>query len=294
VDAALEVGASVGGTHLPAPDVALVTVQRRRVSQWLGAVVVVVLFVLTVASIAHNKNIEWGVVRTYLSARSVLDGLRLTVELTVLSMIVAVAFGTVVAVCRLSPNPVLSWLSWFWTWFFRGVPLIVQLLIWGNFAILFKHIDIGVPFTHLIAARFGTNVVITTFVASILGLGLSESAYMAEIMRAGILSVEAAQSDAARSLGMTTRQLMRLVILPQAMRVIVPPTGNEFINLLKASSLVSVIAGGELLTAVENISSVNYRVVELLIVATFWYLVIVSIASVSQHFLERRLGRSQA
>jgi polar amino acid transport system permease protein len=159
----------------------------------------------------------------------------------------------------------------------------VQILIWGNLALLFEHIG-----------PFPTNAVMTPFVASVLALGLNEAAYMAEIVRAGILAVDRGQYEASMALGMPRALALRRIILPQALRVIIPPAGNQFISLLKATSLVSVIAGGDLLTAAENISSANLHTIELMLVATFWYLVLTTITSVGQFFVERRLGRGGA
>jgi len=184
------------------------------------------------------------------------------------------------AVMRVSSSPILRLASAGYTWLVRGTPLLVQILIWGNLALLFEHIG-----------PFRTNDVLTPFVASVIALGLNEAAYMAEIVRGGILSVDRGQADASLALGMSRALAMRRIILPQALRVIVPPAGNQFISLLKATSLVSVIAGGDLLTAAENIASANLHTIELMLVATFWYLVLTTITSVAQHFAERRLAR---
>jgi polar amino acid transport system permease protein len=191
--------------------------------------------------------------------------------------------GVVLAVMRISSSAILRVASGAYTWLVRGTPLLVQILIWGNLALLFEYLG-----------PFRTNDVMTPFVASVIALGLNEAAYMAEIVRAGILAVEHGQIDASLALGMSRRLAMRRIILPQALRVIVPPAGNQFISLLKATSLVSVIAGGDLLTAAENIASANLHTLELMLVATFWYLVLTTITSVAQHFAERRLGRAHA
>ncbi len=182
---------------------------------------------------------------------------------------------------RLSPSPVLRLGSGFYTWVFRGTPLLVQILLWGNLALLFEHIG-----------PFDTNSVMTPFVASVVALGLNEAAYMAEVVRGGILAVDRGQFDASLALGMPRALAMRRIILPQALRVIIPPAGNQFISLLKATSLVSVIAGGDLLTAAENISSANLHTIELMLVATFWYLAITTVTSLGQFALERRLARA--
>src|SRR5699024_6200285 len=220
----------------------------------------------------------------------ILDGLAITLELAVISMPIGILIGLILALCRLSSNPVTGVISWVYIWVFRGTPLLVQVLFWGNFALFYKHITLGIPFTDIVLASWSSNVIITTFVASVLALSLHEAAYMAEIIRSGIQSVSVGQHDAALALGMTPRQVMRKVVLPQALRVIVPPTGNQFINLLKMTSLVAVIAGGDLLSKVLNISAVNLKTIELLIVASLWYLLVVSITSIGQAMLERHLG----
>jgi polar amino acid transport system permease protein len=196
----------------------------------------------------------------------------------------------VLAVMRLSPNPLVSSASWFYIWFFRGTPVLVQLLFWYNIAALYPKIGLGIPFGPTFV-HADANKLITPFTAAILGLGLNEGAYMAEIVRAGIISVEEGQSDAAHSLGMTRLQTMRRIVLPQAMRVIIPPTGNETISMLKTSSLASVIVVTELLYAAQLIYSVNFKTIQLLIVASIWYIVCTSVLYVGQHYLERHYGR---
>jgi polar amino acid transport system permease protein len=253
----------------------------------------ILLFLLAglVASVYRNTNIDHPTIAQYLTSSAIMSGLVTTLRLTIISGAVGLAIGVIVAVLRSSRNKVLSALSWLYIWLFRGTPLLAQILIWGNLALLFANLEIGIPFTDITFFEAPTNVVITAFVASVLGLGLNEGAYMAEVVRGGILAVDKGQAEAAKALGMTQTQTMRRIVLPQALRVIIPPTGNQMINLLKASSLVSVIAGGDLLTQAQLISATNLRTIELLFVATFWYLVIISIASAAQYLLERRLGR---
>lgn len=275
------------GRRHPAP------VPIKHYGQWAGAAIVVVVAAALVMVLAQNKNIDYAIVLQNLTASTVLYGLWLTFGLTLIGMAIGVVFGLIVALGRMSQNVVLSALANGFIWLFRGVPLLVQILIWGNFSLLFPTLGLGVPFTGFMFFQVDTNSVMTTFVASCLGLGLHEAAYMAEIYRGGILAVNGGQREAATALGMNSWRAMREVVLPQAIRVIIPPAGNQFISLLKASSLVSVIAGGDLLSAVQNIAAVNYRTMELLFVATFWYLVIVSILSVGQHYIERRLSRGR-
>jgi polar amino acid transport system permease protein len=208
-------------------------------------------------------------------------------------MAIGIAIGIVLAVMRLSPNPLLSGVSWLYIWFFRGTPVLVQILFWGYIAALYPRLSLGIPFGPQFV-HFSANSVISPFVAGMLALGLNEGAYMAEIVRAGIISVEEGQNEAAQSLGMTRLQTMRRIVLPQAMRVIVPPTGNETISMLKTTSLVSVIAVTDLLYSVELIYAVNYRTIPLLIVASIWYLIVTTVLSFGQYYLERYFGRGAA
>src|SRR4051794_31462173 len=209
-------------------------------------------------------------------------------------MAIGIALGVVLAVMRLSPNPLVTGFSWFYVWFFRGTPVLVQLLFWSFVSALYPQISLGIPFGGPVLVHGSANAVITPFVAAILGLGLNEGAYMAEIVRAGILSVDEGQTEAAQALGMTRLQMMRRIVLPQAMRVIIPPTGNETISMLKTSSLVSVIAYSELLYSVQLIYAVNYKQIPLLMVASIWYLIVTTVLSVGQYYLERRFGRGSA
>jgi polar amino acid transport system permease protein len=256
-------------------------VPLRRPWLWLGSAVVVVLAVLLAVSIWRNPNIQHGVILQYQFAPAILQGLRTTVVLALLAALIGTVLGVLLAVMRLSESPVLRLASGFYIWLLRGTPLLVQILIWGNLALLFQYLG-----------PFPTNDVLTPFVASVIALGLNEGAYMGEIVRAGIIAVDRGQNDAALALGMSHPLALRRIILPQALRVIIPPAGNQFISLLKATSLVSVIAGGDMLTAAENISSANLHTIELMLVATFWYLVLTTIASVGQHYVERRLGKA--
>jgi polar amino acid transport system permease protein len=192
---------------------------------------------------------------------------------------------------RLSPNPLISGSSWLYIWFFRGTPLLVQILFWNFISALYPTISLGVPFGGPALIHANANSLIPTSVAVVLALGLNEGAYMAEIVRAGIISVAEGQSEAAQSLGMGRLQIMRLIVLPQAIRVIIPPTGNEVISMLKNTALAAVVAYGELLYAVQIIYGVNFKTIPLLIVAVIWYLVMTSVLYVGQYFIERRYGR---
>lgn len=245
------------------------------------AAILIVLAALFVWSVATNPNLDWAAVAKYQFAGAILDGLRVTVVLTIFSGILGLALGVLIGLMRLSSSHVLQVGSWFYVWLLRGTPLLVQILLWGNLALLFKFIG-----------PFNTNTLITPFVASVLALGLNEAAYTAEIIRGGILAVDHGQVEAAMTLGMKRTLALRRVVLPQALRLVIPPLGNRFVILLKGTSLVSVIAGGDLLTAAENVASANLRTIELMLVASFWYLVITTIANVAQYYLERRLARA--
>jgi polar amino acid transport system permease protein len=265
----------------------------RRPGRWVVAAIVLVVAVAIVRSIATNPNFQWGVVGEYLFDGRILHGLRVTIELTAIAMGIGVGLGVLLAIMRLSPNWLVSSASSFYIWFFRGTPVLVQLLFWYNIAALYPKIALGIPFGPAFV-HADANTLITPFTAAILGLGLNEGAYMAEIVRAGIISVDAGQSDAAQSLGMTRLQTMRRIVLPQAMRVIIPPTGNETISMLKTSSLASVIVVTELLYAAQLIYSVNFKTIPLLIVASVWYIVCTSVLYVGQYYLERHYGRGAA
>ena len=265
----------------------------RHLGRWVAAAIIVFLAVAIANSMASNSRFEWGIVRQFLTSSRILDGLVVTLELTATSMAIGIVLGIVLALMRLSPNPLVSGASWVYLWLFRGTPVLVQVLLWYNIAALYPRLSIGIPFGPTFA-HFSANTVITPFVAGMLALGLNEGAYMAEIVRAGIISVPEGQTQAAQSLGMRRLQAIRRIVLPQAMRVIVPPTGNETISMLKTTSLVSVIAlpHPELLYAAQLIYSVNYRTIQLLIVASFWYLIVTSVLTVGQYYVERHFGRS--
>jgi polar amino acid transport system permease protein len=251
---------------------------------------VLVVAVALVKSAATNPRFEWDLVRQFFFSHQVLRGLLLTIELTVISMVIGIVLGILLAVMRLSPNPLVSGASWIYIWLLRGTPLLVQLLFWSFVSAVYPQITFAIPFgPDLIHAN--ANTLITPYVAAILGLGLNEGAYMAEIVRAGILSVEEGQTDAAHALGMTRLQTMRRIVLPQAMRVIIPPTGNETISMLKNTALVSVIAITDLLYSVQLIYSQNFKQIPLLIVASIWYLILTTILSIGQYYIERRYAR---
>jgi len=243
-----------------------------------------------IRSAVTSPGFQWKVVGDYLFDTRVLEGLLVTIELTVIAMAIGIVLGVMLALMRLSPNPLVSSASWLYIWFFRGTPVLVQLLFWYSIAALYPKLALGIPFGPAFVHP-DVNTLITAFRAAVLGLGLNEGAYMAEIVRAGMISVDEGQTDAAQSLGMTRIQTMRRVVLPQAMRVIIPPTGNETISMLKTTSLASVITVTELTYAVQLIYSVNFKPIPLLIVASIWYIVCTSVLYVGQYYLERYYGR---
>jgi polar amino acid transport system permease protein len=252
--------------------------------RWLSAALIVLVLAAIVRAFAGGQ-IEWSYVSRFLTAKVIIEGIVNTMVMAVLAMALGIFLGIVVAVMRLSPNPVLRTVAAGYTWLFRGTPLILQLLLWFNLALVFP--TIGIP--GLWSAR--AVDVMTPFLAALLGLGINQGAYTSEVMRAGMLSVDIGQYEAAQAIGMGRLRALRRIVLPQAMRVVIPPLGNEFIGMVKATSLASVIQYPELLHNAENIYYANSRVIELLIVAGLWYLLVVSILTPLQMLLERRFAR---
>ncbi len=275
--------------QLPPEEIQSVPV--RHWGRWIASAIVLFLVVVLVHSVATNPRFGWSTVGNFLFDPRVLRGVRATIVLTVVSMVIGIAVGVVLAVMRLSPNPLVAGGSWFYIWFFRGTPVLVQIIFWNFIAALYPKLSIGIPFGGPVFASVDANHLVKPFVVAILALGLNEGAYMAEIVRAGMLSVDEGQTEASQALGMSRLQTLRRIVLPQAMRVIIPPTGNETISMLKTSSLVSVIAYAELLYSVQIIYSANYKTIPLLIVASIWYLVMTTVLSFGQYFLERHYGR---
>jgi polar amino acid transport system permease protein len=258
--------------------------------RWLSAGLVLLLAFAGIYTVVTAPLLHWETFWQFLFQRLILDGVRLTLVLTVAAMVIGITLGVVLAVMRLSPNPVMSAVSWFYIWFFRGTPVLVQIFFWFNVAIILPYVGVGIPFTH-VGVTVSTNVLIPAVVAAIFGLGFNEAAYMAEVVRAGIISVEHGQTEAAQALGMTRLQVMRRIVLPQAMRVIIPPTGNETISMLKTTSLAFVASVPELFTRADQIANSNFRYVELLFVASFWYLLMTSVLTVGQYYIERYYAR---
>lgn len=262
-----------------------------RAGHWVGVVLVGPFAAWVIYQLRVNPGFQWEVVGRYLFNPQVLRGVGLTLELTALVMLVGVAIGVVLAIMRQSTGKILPLCAYGFTWFFRGTPVLVQLIFWYNLAALFPTLSLGVPFGGPKLWEVSSTVAIGSFTAALLGLGLNEAAYMGEIVRAGLLSVDKGQTDAAKALGYRPWQTLRAVVLPQAMRAIVPPTGNQVIGMLKYTSLASVVALSELMNSVENIYTRTFETVPMLIVAALWYLFLVSLLSVGQFFIERYYGR---
>ncbi|MFE9693859.1 amino acid ABC transporter permease [Micromonospora sp. NPDC005806] len=265
-------------------------VRLRHPGRWVAAAILAVLAAMLVHFVATSPKLHLDLVVGYLFERSILRGLLLTLELTIVAMLVGVVLGTALAIMRLSHNPLLRAVCAGYVWLFRGTPILVQLLFWFFLGTVLPQISIGIPFGPSFAS-VPTNTLITQFTAAILGLGLNEAAYMAEIVRAGIGSVDRGQTEAAHALGMSPWVNYRRVVLPQAARLIVPPTANETISMLKLTSLVLVIGLPELMTTAQLIYGRNFQQIPLLIVASIWYLVLTTVLTFLQTRIERRMSR---
>jgi polar amino acid transport system permease protein len=291
---------------------AIKAVPVRHPGRWVAIAVLAVLVAMFVHLLVTNDKFMWGFVfssmgdgrRGVMFTGPVLEGLRGTILLTVLAMLIGVGLGVVVAIMRLSQNPVLSSVAWVYTWVFRAVPRLVLAILFGNLGILWERIGFGLPFDRQIGLLFGiqdlnaqfysvkATDLLSGFVAGVLALGLSEAAYMAEIVRAGIQSVDPGQAEAAAALGMSRGQVLRRIVLPQAMRVIVPPTGNETIAMVKDTSVVAFVpVTFELFFRLQAVSSRTFIVLPVLVAACLWYLILCSVLMVAQYFVERHFGR---
>ncbi|MGW6613356.1 amino acid ABC transporter permease [Streptomyces erythrochromogenes] len=269
----------------------LTIVPLRHYGRWIAALAAIAALMGVAGSLAKNGNLHWEIIGHFLFADLIFSGLVTTLWLTAASMALGLALGTLIAVMRLSSNPVLYGLSSLFVWFFRGTPLLVQIIFWGYAAALYKYVMIGIPFTGITFFQIETNSLLTPAVAALLALGLNEAAYASEIVRAGIQSVDTGQTEAAHSLGMRPALTMRRIVLPQAMRVIIPPMGNETINMLKMTALVSIISAHDLMSNIQAVYAQNYQVIPMLVVASLWYLALVTLLSIPQAWLERRYGR---
>jgi polar amino acid transport system permease protein len=269
---------------------AVQAVPVRHPGRWVAIVVIGVLVAMAVNSVVTNPNWEWDFQLDNAFSPPVLRGVGTTLWLTAVAMLMGLVLGVILAVMRLSPNPVLTGAAWFYIWLFRGTPVYVQLIIWATIGALYKQISLGIPFGEAFVT-FDTRTLIPNVVAALLGLGLNEAAYMAEIVRAGILSVDEGQSEAASALGMSRLLTLRRIVLPQAMRVVVPPTGNETISMLKTTSLVVAVPYYELLFNAQAIGTRTFRPFPMLIMASLWYLALTSVLMVGQYYIERHYAK---
>ena len=258
----------------------------------IAGVIVALMACSLLYSIATNRRFEWNIVAKYIIDENVLTGIGWTLWLTLLAMVIAIVLAVGLAMMRKSVNPVLRGVSWFFIWFFRGTPVYTQLVFWGMFAVLVPKLSLGIPFTSVEFFSIDSNVVMTSLTAAVVGLSLNEAAYLSEIVRAGLEAVDAGQVEASKALGMSRSLMMRRVILPQAMRIIVPPLGNETIGMLKTTSLVLAVPFTlELQFATNAIANRIYKPIPLLLVASIWYLVITSVLMVLQSMLEKHFGK---
>lgn len=274
----------------PASQDALRIIGKRYYGRWFSALVVLLLLAGLLHSIFNNPRFEWHVVAESFTEDSIISGVLMTLQLTAISVVLGFAGGTVLALMRLSSNPVLVAVSWGYTWFFRGVPMLVQLFLWYNIAALYPTVSLSLPgIGEFFSAS--SNALVSPFSAAVIALVMHQSAYAAEIIRAGIQNVGTGQLEAARALGYTRSQIFRHTVLPQAMRAILPPAGNEVIGQLKTTAVVSVISLQDVLYSAQIIYQRTYEVIPLLLVATLWYLVLTSVLSVGQFYVERYFAR---
>lgn len=271
----------------PAGPEAIKAIPVRHYGRYLSAVIAIAVLVAIIYAFGQGK-INWNAVPDYFFDHRIIKGVGQTLLLTVLSMVIGIVGGILLAVMRLSKNPVTSSIAWFYIWFFRGTPVLVQLFVWFNLGLVFEYINLG-PIYKDYWSSF-----MTPFLTALLGLGLNEAAYMAEICRAGLLSVDEGQTEASHALGMSHGKTLRRIIIPQAMRVIVPPTGNEVINMLKTTSLVSAVQYYELLRYAQDIGQTSGAPVEMLFLAAAWYLIMTSVLSVGQYYVERYYARGSS
>lgn len=271
----------------PAGPQALKAIPVRHYGRYVTALIAIALLVAIVYAFGQGK-INWHAVPDYFFDDRIMTGVGKTLLLTVLSMLIGIVGGIVLAVMRLSKNPVTSAIAWFYIWFFRGTPVLVQLFLWFNLGLVFEYINLG-PIYKNYWSDF-----MTPLLTALLGLGLNEAAYMAEICRAGLLAVDEGQTEAAHALGMSHGKTLRRIIIPQAMRVIVPPTGNEVINMLKTTSLVAAVQYPELFRYAQDIGQVSGAPVEMYFLAAAWYLIMTSVLSVGQYYIERYYARGSS
>lgn len=266
---------------------AIKAIPVRHYGRYVAAIVAIAAFAAIVYAFSQG-DINWNAIPDNFFDDRILRGVRETLILTALSMLIGVVGGVVLSVMRMSRNPVTSSIAWFYIWFFRGTPVLVQLFVWFNLGFVFDYVNLGPVY------KDEWSDFMTPFLTALLGLGLNEAAYMAEICRAGLLSVDEGQTEASQALGMSHGKTLRRVVLPQAMRVVVPPTGNEVINMLKTTSLVAAVQYYELLRYAQDIGTSSGATVETLLLAACWYLIMTSILSVGQYYLERYYARGSS
>ncbi|MEU3335434.1 amino acid ABC transporter permease [Streptomyces sp. NPDC002144] len=266
---------------------AIKAIPVRHYGRYVTAVIAIAILVAIIYAFSQGK-INWHAVPDYFFDHRILTGVYKTLLLTVLSMVIGIVGGIILAVMRLSKNPVTSSIAWFYIWFFRGTPVLVQLFLWFNLGLVFEYVNLG-PIYKNYWSDF-----MTPLLTALLGLGLNEAAYMAEICRAGLLAVDEGQSEAAHALGMSYGKTLRRIVIPQAMRVIVPPTGNEVINMLKTTSLVAAVQYPELFRYAQDIGQNSGAPVEMYFLAAAWYLIMTSVLSVGQYYIERYYARGSS
>lgn len=283
-----ETTASASAVTGPLRPPKLNVVPVRHYGRGIFVALVVIVLASMIWGLATNPNIQWGIVWEFLWSPAMLRGLGATLAMTFFGMICGVVLALIVGVMAISDAKVLNAVAAVYIFIFRGVPMIVLLIFVGNLGLFFSEFTLGIPFTDIVFWSVPVKDVMTPFVSSVVGLAVAGSGYMAEVVRAGILSIGQGQHEAAKALGLNYIGTLRFIVLPQAAKVLLPPMGNELIGMLKASAIVSVIGGGDLLTVALGISGINFRTIELLMVATIWYLLVIAVLSVGQHFLEKR------
>jgi polar amino acid transport system permease protein len=265
----------------------------RHPGQWVGILVCLLFVAGLIRTFIENSNYQWDIVWRYFTDRQILNGIGLTLQLTFITLGISFVLGTILAIGRTSKSTFLNVVTWNYVWFFRGTPLLVQIIFWYNIAALYPVIEIGIPFGPTFIEADG-NALINAFTAAVIAFGLNQSAYMCEIIRSGLLAVDEGQREAATALGLSKLQVLRKVVAPQAMRVILPAVGNQLIDLLKSTALVSVIALPELLYSAQLIYSRNFLTIPVLLAATLWYLIITTFFTVIQYYVERYYARGSS
>ncbi len=274
----------------PEDPASLKVVPVRHYARWVAAATVAVLVAQFAHGLATNPVWEWGVFGDYVLSETIVQAVGVTLQLTAYATVLGFLLGTVLAFMRLSRSPVLQTVAWTYIWIFRSIPMIVQLVFWFNLGALYQELGVGIPFGPVFWS-VDSNTLIGTIGAAIIGLTLHQAAYAAEIVRGGVIAVDHGQLEAAAALGIPRLRQIRRIVLPQAMRAILPTAGNEIVGLLKGTSVVYVMAIGELFYQVQVVYGRNGRVIPLLLVATAWYVVLTSLLTVAQYYVERHFAR---